>query len=293
MSFKQIADPSPNEYWNRAFHVLDATGYNAPAPCQYCGQDVPADGTVKNRWRICNRCEKSTPAELLNKALRRRDATDSDAHAVGIPGYARLGIGLPYENRNTGKNQRPPRSWEHVTDDIRGDWNARISHYRHSGPGKSPNGRGCGWCGIARTTTWYVFKPAQWPDGEQVHLCGHCWAIYDISRPLDPEWRWRAAAAAAGSRTIRQGDDFGWRAFFETPGQEGTTRRWDYLSTPWLEQAQVKLFGDAPQRAADPEVGRRAAQRMRQAQQDAQRQSQEHQKAIQDAHRAAKEALWT
>lgn len=109
----------------------------------------------------------------VGRAAPERTSTDVVRIAAGTPpGHVRTAAGTDAEVAPDPRFGHLPPEWEPPARDAL----ARLGHAVL----RVPDGRGCGWCGVARSTRWDAVEQLVWRDGTAAWLCDAC----------HRRWRW-------------------------------------------------------------------------------------------------------
>lgn len=202
--------------------------------CRVCGQRVEPGSAVVDGWRCCPRCEALIPLGLpavvadalgITEEVTEYEAFQVAERVLGNP--CRWLTGWPSEEGTTTR-------WAHVDPRARDQAATLVAKLRDTGAKPNATGRGCAWCGIARSETW-TQAPWSWSrsrDAPRCALCEQCAPLVQRSGAYSGnDWRPHLLAAITGMRRPSWDFDLGVLAFFESGPADlaGTRERWGYL----------------------------------------------------------------
>jgi len=249
---------SPNTA--RMMAARDARLTADKTPCGVCGRAVRAyEAKYRGKWRLCPECLTTTPATIVNRTLDREDVTEDEARQLPF---------LTYSDMLHPADSKPVRPWSWVPATTRTTMEARLTEIREALiPRPNDTGHGCAMCGVREALQWHAergFAP-KFADDTPGRMCGACWDWWDLARRphwSSDGWRWRAARAIAGSKVYRE--TVSARAYFEVAdGSEelpysGVDIPWGWVPPATRDELAVRLYGDRPTNALNPDDGARA-----------------------------------
>jgi len=203
--------------------------------CRICGLTVAAGGQEAANWKICPDCALLVPgglgavvSVLLGTPVGASEALDV-LDGAGLASPAFFWRRWPTERGHQ-------RRWEHVPADFAERGRDALAQVRaRRALRRSSGGRGCSWCGQARSTSW-TECPLRWGEGRGAPrgaICGEClpWAKRAGVFSGSSQWREHLLAACLDLRKASMGLHFDLRAYFETspPDPSGSSERWAYL----------------------------------------------------------------